>query len=121
MNGLRIGLTGGIGAGKSTVSARLKRLGAIVLDADVAARQAVEKGSEGLQQLLARYGEGILFDTGELDRVKLAHIIFNDEGERREVNSILHPLVSACMRQQEAVYREQEAGEARLLRCAAAH
>jgi len=105
---IRIGLTGGIGAGKSTVSARLKRLGAMVLDADVAARQVVEPGTEGLKKLTARYGGEILTDKGELDRVKLAHIIFGSEEERLAVNFILHPLVGACMRAQESVYRVQE-------------
>lgn len=104
----RIGLTGGIGAGKSTVSARLKRLGAMVLDADIAARQAVEPGSEGLALLVRRYGEGILQQNGELNRRALARTIFANEEERLTVNALLHPQIQQHMLDQEAVFRDIE-------------
>jgi dephospho-CoA kinase len=106
--GMRIGLTGGIGAGKSTVSARLKRLGAMVLDADIAARQAVEPGSEGLALLVRRYGEGMLQQNGELDRRALAKKIFSNEEERLAVNALLHPLIQQRMLEQEGVFRDRE-------------
>lgn len=106
--GMRIGLTGGIGAGKSTVSAHLKRLGAMVLDADIAARQAVERGSEGLALLVGRYGEGILLQNGELDRRALAKTIFGNEKERLAVNALLHPHIQKNMLEQEAVFRTVE-------------
>lgn len=104
----RIGLTGGIGAGKSTVSARLKRLGALVLDADIAARQAVEPGSAGLALLAERYGAGILQVNGELDRRALANIIFGKEDERFAVNALLHPLIQQRMMEQETLFRLSE-------------
>ncbi len=106
--GLRIGLTGGIGAGKSTVSAHLKRLGAMVLDADIAARQAVEPGSKGLALLVRRYGESILLQSGELDRRALAKRIFANEEERLAVNALLHPLIQERMLEQETVFRDIE-------------
>ena len=106
--GMRVGLTGGIGAGKSTVSARLKRLGALVLDADIAARQAVEPGSEGLALLMRRYGEGMLQQNGELDRRALAKKIFANEDERLAVNALLHPLIRQRMLEQESVFRDME-------------
>ena len=105
---MRIGLTGGIGAGKSTVSSRLKRLGAMVLDADIAARQAVEPGSLGLALLLRRYGEGILQQNGELNRRMLARTIFENEEERLTVNALLHPQIQQRMLDQEAVFRDME-------------
>ncbi len=104
----RIGLTGGIGAGKSTVSARLKRLGALVLDADIAARQAVEPGTAGLALLIERYGAGILQINGELHRRALANIIFGKEDERLAVNELLHPLIQQRMLEQEALFRSME-------------
>lgn len=103
--GKRIGLTGGIGAGKSTVSARLRRLGAMVLDADIAARQAVEPGTPGLTSLVDRFGTGILQQNGELDRRALAKIIFGKEAERLAVNTLLHPMVRARLLEQERLYR----------------
>ncbi len=100
----RIGLTGCIGAGKSTVSKRLRSLGALVLDADIASRQVVEPGEEGLDRLVKRYGAGILLDSGELNRRALAKIIFSDETERRTVNALLHPLIKKRMEEQGAYY-----------------
>ena len=102
-----VGLTGGIGTGKSTVSAMLRDLGATVIDADEATRAVQAPGSEGLRQLAAEFGEGILTPGGELDRARLADIAFNDPDARRRLNDIVHPLVRLWMaeRQQEAVER----------------
>lgn len=86
-----IALTGGIASGKSTIAARLRELGAEILDADAFARLAVEPGMPGLQGLRERFGDGILAADGTLDRPKLAGIIFSDEHEREAVNGILHP------------------------------
>lgn len=90
---LRIGLSGGIGAGKSTVSATFSELGGIVVDGDVIAREVVEPGTEGLASLVAAFGEGILRPDGALDRPALAAIAFGDDEKRATLNSIVHPLV----------------------------
>ncbi len=104
----RIGLTGGMGAGKSTVSSYLRVLGAHVLDADVAAREAVEPGSEGLRLLAARYGAGILQPDGSLNRRALAGTIFASDDERLAVNAILHPMVRGILLREEHEIRESE-------------
>ncbi len=90
---LRIGLTGGIGAGKSTVSATFDELGGIVVDGDVIAREVVEPGTEGLAKLVEAFGEGILAEDGTLNRPALAAIAFSDEEKRKTLNGIVHPLV----------------------------
>ena len=102
-----VGLTGGIGTGKSTVSAMLRDLGATVIDADEATRAVQAPGSEGLRRLVEEFGEGILTPDGELDRARLAGIAFEDAGARARLNAIVHPLVRQWMaeRQQEAVER----------------
>ncbi len=104
----RIGLTGGMGAGKSTVSSYLRALGAHVLDADVAARKAVEPESEGLRLLAARYGVGILQPDGSLNRRALAGVIFASDDERFAVNAILHPMVRDILLQEEQEIRKSE-------------
>lgn len=91
---LRIGLTGGIGAGKSTVSATFSRYGAIVVDGDVIAREVVEPGTEGLAALVEAFGPGILQPDGALDRPALAAIAFSDDDKRATLNGIVHPLVA---------------------------
>jgi dephospho-CoA kinase len=90
---LRVGLTGGIGSGKSTVSARLAELGAVVLDADKAARAVVEPGTPGLAAITAAFGAGVLAADGSLDRARLAAIVFNDEAALGRLNAITHPLI----------------------------
>jgi len=99
---LRIGLTGGIASGKSTVSQRFAELGIAVIDADVAARAVVEPGTPGLEQVVQRFGAGILCPNGELDRPALRELIFNDPAARRDLDAILHPLIRAHMEQQAA-------------------
>lgn len=88
-----VALTGGIAAGKSTVSNWLVAEGAILIYADELARKAVEPGSEGLRRVVARFGNQILELSGELDRSILAKIIFDDSKAREELNSIIHPIV----------------------------
>ena len=95
---LRVGLTGGIGSGKSEVSRRLAALGAVVLDADAAARAVVEPGTTGLKRIAETFGPGVLRPDGALDRARLAEIVFADDAARRKLNAIVHPLVHEHMR-----------------------
>ncbi|GAB7047273.1 hypothetical protein JCM9534A_23990 [Catenuloplanes indicus JCM 9534] len=92
---LSVGLTGGIGAGKSAVSARLAELGAIVIDSDVLAREVVAPGTDGLAELVATFGDGILTADGTLDRPALGALVFGDDTARRRLESIIHPRVRA--------------------------
>jgi dephospho-CoA kinase len=95
---LRVGLTGGIGSGKSTVSQRLAALGAVVLDADKAARVVVEPGTQGLARIASTFGPGVLAPDGALDRAKLASIVFADESALAKLNAITHPLIHEHLR-----------------------
>ncbi|MEZ0580890.1 dephospho-CoA kinase [Nocardioides sp. MH1] len=90
---MRIGLTGGIASGKSTVSALLREHGAVVIDADQLAREVVAKGTPGLEQVVEAFGPEILTPEGEMDRAAVGAIVFADEGRRRVLESIVHPLV----------------------------
>jgi dephospho-CoA kinase len=90
---LRVALTGGIGSGKSAVSARLSALGAVVLDGDKAARAVVEPGTPGLALITDAFGLGVLRADGSLDRAGLAKIVFADEDARATLNAITHPLI----------------------------
>ena len=92
-----IGLTGGIATGKSTVSNFLLSLNLPVIDADLIAREVVEPGSQGLQQLVENFGPEVLTSQGALDRPILAQKLFNDEAVREQVNAILHPLIAQTM------------------------
>jgi dephospho-CoA kinase len=94
-NVLRIGLTGGIGSGKSTVSALLAARGAVVIDADRIAREVVEPGSRGLAAVVDAFGDGVLAPDGSLDRPALAGVVFADPGARARLDGIVHPLVRA--------------------------
>jgi dephospho-CoA kinase len=96
---LRIGLTGGIASGKSTVAQRFIELGVPVIDADVAAREVVAPGSVGLAKVIERFGRGVIDETGALDRRALRDLIFNDSGARHDLEAILHPLIQAAMEQ----------------------
>jgi dephospho-CoA kinase len=98
---LLVGLTGGIGSGKSTVASMLEERGAVVLDADVFARRAVELGTPGYDAVLERFGAGVLGPGGDLDRDVLADLVFADEAARRDLETIVHPevrrmLVEGC-------------------------
>jgi dephospho-CoA kinase len=91
---LRIGLTGGIGAGKSTVADTLAGLGAVVVDADVLAREVVAPGTPGLAAVAREFGDGVIGADGALDRAALGRLVFADQGRRRALESITHPLVA---------------------------
>jgi dephospho-CoA kinase len=94
---LVIGLTGGIASGKSTVSNMLKEMNITVVDADLEARLAVEKGEPAYQKIISGFGADILLDNGEIDRQKLGSIIFHDSEKRQLLNSIVHPEVRVRM------------------------
>ena len=102
--GKRVGITGGIGAGKSAVSAYLRKAGETVLDADVFAREVVKPGNAGLSILQERYGEGICHADGTLNRAALAEIVFSSEAERTHINALLHPLIYARLEQEAAAF-----------------
>jgi dephospho-CoA kinase len=90
---LKVGLTGGIGAGKSEVARLLASYGAVLIDADVIAREVVAPGTDGLAAVAAEFGPGVLAPDGSLDRPKLGAIVFADEDRRKALNAIVHPLV----------------------------
>ncbi len=90
---MRVGLTGGVASGKSTVSAMLADLGAIVIDADLIAREVVARGTPGLAAVVAAFGPGVLTPEGDLDRPAMGAMVFNDEPRRRTLEGIIHPLV----------------------------
>jgi dephospho-CoA kinase len=92
---LTVGLTGGIGSGKSEVSRRLAALGAVIVDSDAIAREVVEPGTEGLAQVVAEFGPEILADDGSLDREALAAVVFGDDDARQRLSKILHPLIGS--------------------------
>lgn len=90
---LRVGLTGGIGSGKSEVSRLLSGHGAVVIDADQIAREVVEPGTPALEEIVAEFGTGVLTPEGALDRPKLGEIVFADEERLERLNGIVHPRV----------------------------
>ncbi|WKN50165.1 dephospho-CoA kinase [Nocardioides sp. Arc9.136] len=90
---MRVGLTGGIASGKSTVSAILAELGAIVIDGDLLAREVVEPGTPGLERVVEAFGPEVLTAEGALDRPALGAVVFADEARRKELEAIVHPLV----------------------------
>ncbi len=91
---MRVGLSGGVGSGKSTVAALLADHGAVVIDADKIAREVVEPGTPGYAQVIERFGADIVTD-GRLDRPKLAQVVFNDDAALQDLNAIVHPRVGA--------------------------
>ncbi|MFG2000194.1 dephospho-CoA kinase [Spirillospora sp. NPDC048911] len=96
---LRVGLTGGIGSGKSEVSRRLSGHGAVVIDADKIAREVVEPGTPGLAAVVAEFGEDVLLPDGGLDREKVGTIVFGDADRLKALNAIVHPLVGDRMQE----------------------
>ncbi|SDP01329.1 dephospho-CoA kinase [Pedococcus dokdonensis] len=96
---LRVGLTGGIGSGKSTVAQRLSDLGAIVIDADILAREVVAPGTDGLAAIADRFGDTVLDDTGALNRPALGAIVFGDERARHDLEGITHPRIARRTRE----------------------
>ncbi|MFI2289583.1 dephospho-CoA kinase [Streptomyces niveus] len=103
---LKVGLTGGIGAGKSEVSRLLVSYGAVLVDADKIAREVVEPGTPGLDAVVDAFGPGVLTADGRLDRPKLGALVFADDDKRATLNAIVHPLVRA-----RSVELESAAGE----------
>jgi dephospho-CoA kinase len=99
---LRIGLTGGIASGKSTVAQRFVELGIPVIDADESSRIVVQAGQPGLAELAKKFGAHVLTGTGELDRRKLRNLIFRDPDLRRDLESIVHPLIRTDMERRAA-------------------
>ncbi|CAN2202555.1 CoaE Dephospho-CoA kinase [Candidatus Nanopelagicaceae bacterium] len=91
---LVVGLTGGIGAGKSTVAQFFAELGALVIDADQLARMAIERGSDGFADVMLRFGDEIIVN-GDIDRKKLAEVVFSDPQARKDLEAIIHPRVQA--------------------------
>ncbi len=94
---LRVGLTGGIGAGKSEVSRRLAAQGAVIIDADAAARDVVAPGTEGLAEVTEAFGRDLLLPDGGLDRARLGDLVFADPEQRARLNAIIHPKVGERM------------------------
>ncbi|GGU12988.1 dephospho-CoA kinase [Nocardioides albus] len=95
MTPMRVGLTGGIASGKSTVSELLAELGAVIVDSDKIAREVVEPGTPGLAAVVEEFGPSVLTEAGSLDRAKVGEIVFADESARARLNAIVHPLVGA--------------------------
>jgi dephospho-CoA kinase len=90
---VRVGLTGGIASGKSTVASMLVELGAVVIDADALAREVVARGTPGLAQVVEEFGAELLTPDGDLDRPALGRIVFADEAARKRLEAITHPLI----------------------------
>lgn len=102
---LRVGLTGGIAAGKSVVARRLGELGAVVVDYDVLAREVVAPGTPGLAQVVAAFGPTVTTPDGRLDREAVARVVFGDASARARLNAIVHPLVRAAARREDDAAR----------------
>jgi dephospho-CoA kinase len=98
---LRVGLTGGIGSGKSEVSRRLAAYGAVIIDADLIAREVVAPGTDGLTEVVDAFGAGVLGPDGALDRAALGDIVFADRDKLDRLNAIVHPRVGTRMRELE--------------------
>jgi dephospho-CoA kinase len=105
---LLVGLTGGIGSGKSTVARLLERRGAVVFDADALAREAVEPGTPGHDAVVERFGANVLAPGGELDREALASIVFADPAARRDLEAIVHPEVRRLFAEGCDAYRDTD-------------
>ena len=107
---LRVGLTGGIGSGKSEVSRRLAAHGAVIIDADVAARRVVDPGTPGLARIAETFGPGVLRPDGALDRERLGAIVFSDPAQLAKLNAITHPLIGEWMQAAERAATEAADG-----------
>ena len=105
---LLVGLTGGIGSGKSTVARMLEKRGAVVFDADVLARQAVAPGTPGFEKVVERFGPNVLAPGGGLDREALASIVFSDPAARRDLEGIVHPEVRRMFAEGCEEYRDSD-------------
>ena len=105
---LLVGLTGGIGSGKSTVSALLAERGAVIVDADAIVREIQEPGGLAYQGIVDRFGPGVVLADGTLDRPALAAIVFNDDAARADLNKLTHPFVGGVMAERIAANRETD-------------
>jgi dephospho-CoA kinase len=105
---LLVGLTGGIGSGKSTVAAMLERRGAVVIDADDLARDAVDPGTSGYEQVVEAFGRQLITDGGDVDRERLAQLVFADPEARKQLESIVHPEVARRFAQALEPYRDTD-------------
>jgi dephospho-CoA kinase len=105
---LLVGLTGGIGAGKSTVARMLEQRGAVVFDADQLAREAIEPGTPGYQAVIDRFGAIVAGPDGAVDREVLGDLVFGDEAARRDLEAIIHPEVGRLFREFTSVYRDSD-------------
>jgi dephospho-CoA kinase len=105
---LLVGLTGGIGTGKSTMARMLEKRGAVVFDADVLAREAVAPGTPGFDQVVERFGPNVLAPGGGLDREALASIVFSDPAARRDLEGIVHPEVRRMFAEGCEEYRDSD-------------
>ncbi|MBM7838481.1 dephospho-CoA kinase [Alkalihalobacillus xiaoxiensis] len=103
---MRIGLTGGIASGKSLVSSYLKDKGYPVVDADIIAKRVVEPASPALDQIKAVFGQGMIDESGQLDRKKLGSVIFSDQTKREQLNKIVHPFVRSEMKREADEYEQ---------------
>jgi dephospho-CoA kinase len=99
---VRVGLTGGVASGKSTVAAILAELGAVVIDADALAREVVARGTPGLEAVVAEFGPALLTPDGDLDRPAMGRLVFADDDARKRLEAIIHPLVIKRMAELEA-------------------
>lgn len=108
MSAKLFGLTGGIGSGKSTVTKLFEAEGVSMIDADLLARQVVERGQPALRKLLQAFGSEILCEDGTLDRPKLAAIVFTDKAKRRQLDDIMMPFILMTLRE-EVIRRQKEA------------
>ncbi|MGZ8601337.1 MAG: dephospho-CoA kinase [Actinomycetota bacterium] len=105
---LLVGLTGGIGSGKSTVARMLAEHGAVVLDADALAREAVDPGTPGLDAVIARFGDAVLATDGSLDRTALAGVVFADDDARADLEAIVHPEVRRAIAETVAAHADTD-------------
>jgi dephospho-CoA kinase len=105
---LLVGLTGGIGSGKSTVAAMLEVKGAVVFDADEFARQAVANGTHGFRHVVETFGRRVVGGDGELDRAKLASIVFEDPEDRGRLEAIVHPEVARLLHESLEPFRDTD-------------
>lgn len=108
MNTRVLGLTGGVGMGKSTAARLLKKVGLPVVDSDDLAREAVQPGTRGLAEIVDEFGEGFLKADGLLDRDKMASTVFQDEAARKRLEAIIHPRVRTVWEKQIDQWREQK-------------
>lgn len=112
---IRVGLTGGIASGKSTVGEVFKSLGAVVIDSDQLARDVVAPGTPGLAAVVERFGAGVLAADGSLDRPALGAVVFADDRARADLNAIIHPLVREASRSIEAMIEDPYAVVVRMI------